>query len=98
MFAEKLFILIWFWLATLFVLTLASIVFWIWKLAIPYKRTNFIMRYLHILDKKKQLSSTSKSDRKRLRKRVNYFIKDFLAYDGVFIINLISANAGEVLT
>ena len=97
MFAEKLFILIWFWLATLFVLTLASIVFWIWKLAIPYKRTNFIMRYLRMLDKKKPLASST-SERKRLRKRVNAFIKDFLAYDGVFIINLISANAGGFLT
>ena len=105
MFAEKIFIIVWFWLALMLILTLVSTASWIHQLAFRCTRVSFVRRYIRVLREKEREKEREEGSRKRdelndterkrqFRRGLTRFIDEFLSVDGVFLLLLIASNAG----
>lgn len=92
MFAEKIFILVWFWLAFILLLTVLSTASWVQHLAIRWTRVRFVRRYIKVMKENREFEAYEK--KKKFRDNLNRFINQFLSVDGVFLLILISSNAG----
>lgn len=84
---EKLYIFLWYWTAMVAICTAVSIPLWLLRLTFPKNRVHFIKKFLRINDK------LQLSDKQTLRK----FVDRFLGHDGVFLLRMISMNAGDVI-
>ncbi|VDD75053.1 unnamed protein product [Mesocestoides corti] len=85
---EKLYIFLWFWTAIVAVCTAISIPLWIVRLGREKNRTHFIKKFLRL----QEIYTTED------REILHNFICDFLRHDGVFLLRMISMNAGDVVT
>ncbi|CAL8103943.1 unnamed protein product [Calicophoron daubneyi] len=85
---EKMYIFLWFWIATVAICTALSIPLWLIRLGLTKNRLHFIKKFLRITDQ------FTKSDKTKLKR----FTNDFLRHDGVFLLRMISMNAGDVIT
>ena len=85
---EKLYIFLWFWTAIVAVCTAISIPLWIMRLGREKNKVHFIKKFLRLQD------IYELSDRETLHN----FIADFLHHDDVFLLRMISMNAGDIVT
>ncbi|VDK32282.1 unnamed protein product [Taenia asiatica] len=85
---EKLYIFLWFWTAIVAVCTAISIPLWIMRLGREKNKVHFIKKFLRLQD-------IYTAEHKEILRN---FISDFLRHDGVFLLRMISMNAGDVVT
>ncbi|KAL3307502.1 Innexin inx2 [Cichlidogyrus casuarinus] len=85
---EKLYIFLWFWTCMVVVCTALSIPTWILRMTMQKNRTNFIKKFIKL---RRQVEHSDKDD-------IHHFINEFLRHDGVFLLRMISLNAGDVIT
>uniref|UniRef100_A0A1I8I373 Innexin n=1 Tax=Macrostomum lignano TaxID=282301 RepID=A0A1I8I373_9PLAT len=86
-FVEKVYVFLWFWFIILGVLTFASTLLWVFKTLIPYRRVAFIKQYLKAM---RILSNTEERD-------CNRFVNINLGADGVFILQVVSNLASDLI-
>ncbi|TGZ67207.1 hypothetical protein CRM22_004931 [Opisthorchis felineus] len=110
MFNEKIFIFLYFWISIVMTLTLLSIPGWFIRLGTQRWRTAIVYKYLrihppdHMKDEESSKNSSessdasSKLDDPAVRSNVDKFVAKFLRVDGVFLIHILTANAGDVVT
>ena len=97
MFAEKIFIILWFWYLFIMIATVWSMVSWMWKVFPMYNRRKFVKRFL-------KLGYYTKNWKKENVKKIkidefvilNKFLRCHLKIDGAFILYFIELNAGEI--
>ncbi|ETN87100.1 innexin unc-7 family protein [Necator americanus] len=87
-FNEKIFIFLWFWYLMLVVFTLGSFLYWLFVAVIPYPNRRFIKRHLEI--------SEMPFDPIESDKDVRRFIDSYLKSDGVFVIRMLTLQAGVI--
>ncbi|KAL3311633.1 Innexin inx2, partial [Cichlidogyrus casuarinus] len=89
---EKIYIFLWFWIVFVLCVCSASLILWISRLTLDPQRKNFIKRFLrarHIKNSKGEVMGIHDVDQ---------FVDDYLRRDGVFLLRMMSINAGEVIT
>lgn len=101
---EKLYIFLWFWVLSLTIATAISILVWISRLFFRRRQANVIRKYLKLTtpvdDKTPTVSESRDGDALDPDdpKTAELFIKDFLRLDGVFIVQMLTLNAGDIIT
>ncbi|KAI6222917.1 Innexin family-containing protein [Aphelenchoides fujianensis] len=83
------FILLWFWYLLLFVVTMLSLVYWLFVLICPCFGRWYISTNLE-LHESEAVDIRSKQD----RKSVNKFVHEYLKQDGVFVLRMVTLHAG----
>lgn len=87
LFNEKIFLTLWLWYFLLFVLVVVSFFYWFWALFSTGQREHYVRHMLR----------TRQEYKDRYEAALQDFVKRRLAMDGVFILRLIEANAGELV-
>jgi hypothetical protein len=87
LFNEKIFLFIYFWLIVLSIVTLWSLIVWIYRFANGHERRQYVKRHL------KFANMLEDSDR---QKRIHRFTHDYLGEDGVFVMRLIAHNTNTL--
>nr|CDS30392.1 innexin unc 9 [Hymenolepis microstoma] len=102
---EKLYIFLWFWTLAVAISTGFSLVNWFLRLAIRRRQTHVIRKYLKITplmltsDKSDSSATTPSENLDPSRPdTIERFIREFLRMDGVFIVQMLNMNAGDVIT
>uniref|UniRef100_A0A5K3F5W9 Innexin n=1 Tax=Mesocestoides corti TaxID=53468 RepID=A0A5K3F5W9_MESCO len=103
---EKLYVFLWFWTLAVAIATFVSLINWFLRLAVRRRQASVIRKYLKlapIVDKpEKEGSITPLSLSESLDPgrpdTVERFIHEFLRLDGVFIVHMLTMNAGDVIT
>ncbi|CAL8105924.1 unnamed protein product [Calicophoron daubneyi] len=89
---EKIYIFFWFWIVFLIAASIFSLILWLFRMVLAPKRKDFIKRFLRIKGvKSRRGDEIGRGD-------LDEFIDDYLRRDGVFLIRMLSLNAGEVIT
>jgi hypothetical protein len=88
MFSEKIYLFLWWWFLVVLVLTVCNFLYWIVVSVSSSSRTSFVQRYLTY----KQIDGYSNT------RKVQRFVDEKLRPDGVFVLRLISDNAGDIVT
>jgi len=91
MFNEKVYLFVWWWLLLVAVATAWSLLYWITASSGERRAVAFIRQYLHVY---RLLNFNDKEEVQVIRKFVNRFLRP----DGVFLLRLIAANAGDLIT
>ncbi|VDP07734.1 unnamed protein product [Soboliphyme baturini] len=87
MFNEKIFLFLWFWYILLGISTLGSLLYWLFISSVPGRQINFVGKYLIGIEGYKMVDSQS------LRR----FVVNFLRQDGVYVLRMTAAHAGELV-
>lgn len=108
---EKVYVFLWFWTLAVAIATAFSLFNWILRLLIRRRQAGVIKKYLKlapVVKKDKKEGADGSSDGSSLyssevmdpssSRTVNRFIKEFLRLDGVFIVQMLTLNAGDVIT
>ncbi|KAF5405042.1 Innexin [Paragonimus heterotremus] len=109
MFNEKIYIFLYFWITVVMLLTLLSIPVWLIRIGTKRRRTAIIYKYLRLRppEEKSEPGSETSSETSSLshnsvdpavKSNVETFVENFLRVDGVFLIHILTANAGDVVT
>ena len=88
MFNEKIFLFLWWWFLLVGILTIYSLVRWLFMAFLPAAQESFIRRMLN----------THGLPRDRNSAKVSSFAKRMLKPDGILVLRLMSTNAGELIT
>ncbi|KAI1730851.1 innexin domain-containing protein [Ditylenchus destructor] len=91
MFNEKIYLFIWWWFLVVAIATLANLFYWLSMSMSDAQQTSFVTQYLRVYH-------LLKSDDLNEREAVNKFVHHHLRSDGVFLLRLISMNAGDLIT
>uniref|UniRef100_A0A7E4UML7 Innexin n=1 Tax=Panagrellus redivivus TaxID=6233 RepID=A0A7E4UML7_PANRE len=89
MFNEKVYLFVWWWLLIVFFATIASLIYWVIMTFSRSQQDSFITQYLRVNNLVPSSGETGP---------INKFVENFLQHDGVFILRLISSNAGDLIT
>ena len=92
MFNEKIFIFFWFWFLLVGVLSILSLLYWVFATILPGQRRNYVSRYLRCTN-----AISSGYPEHREARIVDEFIRRYLRPDGVFLLRLIQTNGGDLL-
>jgi hypothetical protein len=92
MFNEKIYLFLWWWFVLVAVLTLLNAVWWIYVSLLRHNRIRFVDRYIRTIE-----SIRSDTRRPVRTQTVAKFTRSRLRPDGVFVLRLISGNAGDVV-
>ncbi|TPP61361.1 Innexin [Fasciola gigantica] len=84
---ERIYVFLWFWIVLACTLTAISIPTWFVRMSYQKSRTCFIKRYLKLGE------VLSRKDRVMVEK----FKRQFLRHDGIFLLKMISLNAGDLI-
>ncbi len=84
---ERVYMFLWFWILLTAVLTAFSIPTWFMRMAYQKSRTVFVRRFLRLSER------CSPKDRLMVEK----FCRQFLRHDGIFLLRMISLNAGDII-
>ncbi|KRY87923.1 Innexin unc-9 [Trichinella pseudospiralis] len=87
MFNEKIFLFLWFWFLILGVGTTCSLIYWLFISIFPGRQVSFVGKYLTGIEGYKMVDSQS------LRR----FVLHFLHQDGVFLLRMTAAHAGDLV-
>lgn len=88
MFNEKVYLFVWWWILIVLIATIASLSYWLIMTFSKQQAESFITQYLRVYG---VLPNEARGP-------VNKFIDSYLRHDGVFLLRLISANAGDLIT
>uniref|UniRef100_A0A7E4UUP9 Innexin n=1 Tax=Panagrellus redivivus TaxID=6233 RepID=A0A7E4UUP9_PANRE len=91
MFNEKIFLFFWFWFLLVGVLSVLSLVYWLFATAIGDWRIGFVSKYLRCT------SAVSDPPTNEEERQISGFVRDLLRPDGVFLLRLIQTNGGDLL-
>uniref|UniRef100_A0AC35UD03 Innexin n=1 Tax=Rhabditophanes sp. KR3021 TaxID=114890 RepID=A0AC35UD03_9BILA len=91
MFNEKVYLFVWWWLLIVAVATFCSLIFWIVDSFSRKRREEFISQFLRV-------SGVIKSNGDLNEKAVAKFVNHEMRHDGIFLLRLISANAGDLIS
>ncbi|VEL15440.1 unnamed protein product [Protopolystoma xenopodis] len=84
---ERIFVFLWFWILLAAIITTISVPIWFFRIHYEKSRTSFVKRFLKLGE---QLTKKDKC-------MVEKFSRQFLRHDGVFLLRMISMNAGELV-
>jgi len=87
LFNEKIFLFVWFWMATVAALTGASLCAWIARLALRVDRHRYVRRHLRLMGR-----LLDHGDDESARRQLTGFVDHYLQPDGVFVLRLIGHN------
>jgi len=87
---EKLYLFLWWWFLLVAVLTILNLIYWLAVSFNPNSRRRFVARYLLA---RNVIKSPPSPERQH---DVKEFVDGYLKTDGVLVLRLISANAGEI--
>ncbi|GFO41177.1 innexin [Plakobranchus ocellatus] len=90
MLLEKLFIVEWFWLLLLLIVTIYSLIAWLYKILSTVQSVKFVTKYLSILNED---GSTPQEG----RRTVQTFVRDYLGNDGIFLLRILATNTNDVV-
>ncbi|XP_063411777.1 innexin unc-9-like isoform X1 [Mytilus trossulus] len=90
---EKVFIALWFWLTFILVVTFLNFAFTLIMALTSRSRENYIIKYLLLNDIDVHDEKTGNLD-----KKVKLFIYGHLKFDGIFLLQMLSNNAGSAIT
>ena len=95
---EKFFVIIWFWLYILFVVTIINIFSWFIEI-LPFHKNNFLMKYLSIKEKmlSKRIHLENNPTTPLNLQEVDNFQKKSLGNDGVIMMHMIKSVAGDLI-
>ena len=100
-FNEKIFLILWFWNAFVFVGTVISTFKW-WMIHCVCTNNAFVKRYLKILNRRKYLKKESKAkteiedfNYKNDPNKLQFFVEDYLTRDGLFLLNIIETRGSN---
>lgn len=85
---EKIYVFLWFWVVLACILTAVSIPLWVLRLMRLKSNADFVRKYLELAE------IFAKED----RPLVNKFVRHFLRQDGIFMLRMLSLNAGDLVT
>ncbi|KAG5441283.1 Innexin unc-7 [Clonorchis sinensis] len=86
MFLEKIYIFLWFWHVAIAMITLLSLLVWLYRMFASHSRVHFVHSYLKPENSVPLHSAL-----------LEEFVDCYLGHDGMFIIRLISTNCGGIL-
>nr|QQY02610.1 innexin 4 [Cryptocotyle lingua] len=86
MFLEKIYIFLWFWHVAIAMVTLLSLLVWLYRIFASHSRMHFVQSYLKPENSVPLHSAV-----------LEKFVNSYLGLDGVFIIRLIGTNCGGLL-
>ena len=86
-FNEKIFIFIWCWYTILALITIGNFVIWIGRSVFYFDQIRYVRRHLRVTNR------INDCEEKKYSRR---FTVDYLRYDGVLVIRLVAANAGDL--
>lgn len=87
---EKLFTFLWWWVLALFIISVFSLIMWLDRVLFSYSRRNFLTSYLLASDEYQSVPHEARLIRE--------FESKYLRQDGVFVMRLVSWNAGISIT
>lgn len=85
MFNEKIYLFLWWWFMIVAVVTILSLLYWLFITFNPNGGVRFVLRFLRF---RNTMADPDK---------VHEFVHDCLHYDGITILRLLSDNAGDVI-
>ena len=86
LFNEQLFTLIWAWLWIVFIINCYEMVTWIVRI-LPKQRYKYIRHRIHI-----------EGSEQAYKMYIDKFINDYLSYDGVFLLRILTLNSSDIVT
>ncbi|KAK0410597.1 hypothetical protein QR680_005222 [Steinernema hermaphroditum] len=89
-FNEKIFVFLWFWYMSLFVVTFGSLLYWLFVTVLPFPNRRFINRHLEMSEMPFDSSNPENAE------QVKRFIDTFLKSDGVFVIRMLTMHTGVI--
>ncbi|KAK2168099.1 hypothetical protein LSH36_20g01001 [Paralvinella palmiformis] len=89
LYTEKMFVFLWFWIMMVLFLTIADLVSWILRSALPKDRHSFVENSLIVSER---IDRSDKGDRNLCVR----FVDDYLRGDGVFVLRLIGENTNKI--
>ncbi|KAK3758162.1 hypothetical protein RRG08_060819 [Elysia crispata] len=90
MLLEKIFIVEWFWMLLLIIVTTYSMISWLWKILSTDQSIKFVTKYLSIFNED---GSTPQEGRRTVPK----FVRDYLGNDGIFLLRILATNTNDVV-
>lgn len=103
-FSEKIYLVLWFWLAALGAVTALSVLCWAWVLLPEQGRRRYVRQNLKIMSRLKSSSDASSTggtgstvERDRERKVARRFVEAYLRQDGVFVLQLVARNSTDLV-
>ena len=90
-FNEKVFAVLWFWLASVAIVTLISAFRWAWQIFVSETCLGYVQNTVQGL-------SGAEIESKREYEILKHFANHYLARDGLFLLKLISKNAGHLVS
>ncbi|CAG5130088.1 unnamed protein product [Candidula unifasciata] len=90
MLLEKLFVVEWFWLSFLLILTFINFIVWCLRILRTDRSVKFVSKYLTLLNEDGSLPQEGK-------RTAMTFVRDYLGNDGVFILRIIATNTNDVV-
>ncbi|VDD77938.1 unnamed protein product [Mesocestoides corti] len=87
---EKIYVFLYFFLASVMVFTILSIPLWMYRISKKRQR-HFVRRFLKMAD-------VYNRDDRQLKELIDRFINEFLRQDGHFLLRMLSMNAGDLIT
>lgn len=90
MFIEKVYLFLWWWFVVLSVATILSFIYWLTVSIVSDMKRDFVKKFIRA-----KTGDDVDSDKIK-KKRFDNFIENYLTTDGVFILRLIAANAGDI--
>lgn len=92
MFNEKIYICLWWWLIFIGILSILSLMYYLFALVIKSNQRYFVERYLRCT------GAISQHTDLREERQISDFLTKYLRPDGVFLLRLIETNGGDLLT
>ncbi|TKR60918.1 hypothetical protein L596_028099 [Steinernema carpocapsae] len=89
-FNEKIFVFLWFWYMSLFVITFGSLLYWLFVTVLPFPNRRFINRHLEMSEMPFDPTKPESAE------QVDRFINNFLKSDGVFVIRMLTMHTGVI--
>uniref|UniRef100_A0A183CEJ6 Innexin n=1 Tax=Globodera pallida TaxID=36090 RepID=A0A183CEJ6_GLOPA len=86
MFLEKIFVFLWLWFLFLSFLSIINVSAWLATVAVPVCRQAFVLKYLDACPEETRASAD-----------VHLFCEKFLRTDGIFLLKMVSAHAGNIM-
>uniref|UniRef100_A0A1I8HWQ5 Innexin n=1 Tax=Macrostomum lignano TaxID=282301 RepID=A0A1I8HWQ5_9PLAT len=87
---EKLYIFLWFWFVFLLLMNVLSVPLWLFRFCSAYGRSSTVIKHL-------RLSGAVSKEKSGSIDAGLEFCREFLRFDGVFLVHMLVLNAGEVV-